>query len=914
MIGVRKEYQETAAFAAGCHLAEDIAWKTLARADNPLTIDSIVSAFQSFGTSTAPWKVEWVLDHAYSRFQRETVGRWGLTIWHLAKVWPYLSKAQLILESAGIPLSVRTLTRLIARCHHREIPFDKFAEKYAQFVYLAGYRLCFLRSWLEWEASGPDQFDLLTAALEPLRVPTPDERMDCHNLIASTMREAGVPVSGGYLAWVLQRANSARDPEMLARILVNGVFFPTWGGHWTLRQLVPSILGNFLGAGHREWEDQKKRIENWKRDTEEQWALEARLLEAVEKAARHANSLLAHSPLSLDDLLTQLELDRFIGQLQEDEVSRLRMLSTARSQLAQAVLSDDTVELPFGKLVRLPHRALRKAVEHLLDLPCALSTIDIATSHLRIEVTEFRRELVSELDQRLGRFRQIQKTGQLWHPTLEELRKRVTPEAREQLFSLMQRSSAPLSPDVARRHLLGLNRKVTVPLDRITRSIAQEILRRDSRFWKLNSGDWWVRPPYLVTGERLAKLKQEGVRPGQWPSVAKLCHILGLDFTLLRPLEGEKVSQAFLQNLRALELPAAQEVKLGLPAAQEVKTEGPEPPPRQAVFTLTKEAIAEGWIAVTPNMRKMVRALGHRGIVEFEVYGSFILQMRLDEQAGRFRGSDLSNWFRENQLEPGHRVYVLFPDRQGEPLRLYTDWQRQISEASPPSGTKRRRPALNLRNHIYEVLQAGDKVLALEQLHLELMKRLGEQVKRTSISATLQRESHLFARWGRSLWGLREWGENWRDHIDDQALLFRIAEEDMVVEILKANGYWLATREIGQEIAERFMVSLDVVLRTTFLDPSDERLVRVADLWGLKQWQRRTISPSKGDREKLQAAAEGLKQWQRRTTSPSLLRALMVFPGFKQVVDCWLLDCTKCSVDDLIVALSPAGIVEGSRS
>jgi len=302
------------------------------------------------------------------------------------------------------------------------------------------------------------------------------------------------------------------------------------------------------------------------------------------------------------------------------------------------------------------------------------------------------------------------------------------------------------------------------------------------------------------------------------------------------------------------------------------RVEGPAP--RRAQFTLTYEALSQGWIKVTPGMRKMIRKLGLRPGqgVEFVTYGSYTLHARLNTRQGRFEGPDLRGWFEERRLRVGDRVYVESPERAGQPLRL-SSWQ-DLSRPRPSEGVfPPPRGRLDLRERVYHVLYSEGRIMTVPAIVDTLTRELGRPVGRGSVQSVLLRESHIFAAWGRGHWGLREWGEDWRDRVDPQALLMRIQEDDLTVDILRTSGCWMTERAIAREIGEVLLLPIDVILATSFLDPSDDRLVRHGKKWGLREWQPVT------------------HPW---------LRALRLYPGFRQVVDEWLLSWSNQTSEELL--------------
>lgn len=260
------------------------------------------------------------------------------------------------------------------------------------------------------------------------------------------------------------------------------------------------------------------------------------------------------------------------------------------------------------------------------------------------------------------------------------------------------------------------------------------------------------------------------------------------------------------------------------------------PPPKEVSFTLTNGSLSSGYIKVSSGLLKIMYYYGIGSSVTFVCYGDHEIKGVLDESKKRISGQEIKLWYEENRLREKDRVYIKCPEKFGRPLRLYTfhEIQKYLRGEEVVETSEK----VYLRENIYQVLKSENVYLHYKQIKDKIVERIGGEVELSSIAGTLSHESHLFRRFlpSRGIWGLAEWSEKQME-IDKTSLLLAIGEEDWVYRVLKDLSQPLQTKEIAQEIANRFVISPKELLETNFINPNDIRLVKLKDgSWGLKEW------------------------------------------------------------------------------
>ena len=114
--------------------------------------------------------------------------------------------------------------------------------------------------------------------------------------------------------------------------------------------------------------------------------------------------------------------------------------------------------------------------------------------------------------------------------------------------------------------------------------------------------------------------------------------------------------------------------------------------------------------------------------------------------------------------------------------------------------------------------------MRVEEIAQHVSRTLETSAADTSIAATLSGNPHVFASWGRALWGLREWEGHWDDRVSLQLLAWRIEDEDLVFSILTEVTRPMTKSELDREIAARFSVRVNIVRQVTPVRRDDPRI------------------------------------------------------------------------------------------
>lgn len=881
LLRVREDYRELASYLTGRLLLEDTLWKALFRFRQPTIIRDLAVSCSVAGKQVPVDKLGRLLHQCSRRFQLEEQGKWGLTIWHIPPKHPLVAKAEVILDLSGLPLKTDDLAALLQQCHYPKHATPDIVTRILEsqgnqstFVKLEEYWT--LARWVHWkhsqgEESLLDQMVEVDSQVLSLRSLRPVEGY------VKLLRSAGVALSTGYLFWALEQGGVNPSPSLL---LKDDRILPVCGGHWVLQELVPQLLAKF---GIDQWEAMELQLKQISHEADLK-RLERELRQEIHRVKHEAASVLSRQPLSCEELDGQVGLNRWIETATSIEVEQAKLLTIAHSELIRLTDEGDLVRLPSGRLLKLSKERVREVVKHLTQSLCGLKAHEILGGLLQftVESDDDQTIILEALEERLRQCNELEVTGGHWHLSRQLLRETLSTKVIKALIESLESCPAPVPPAELIQSLFDLSSPPKGIMESILMEVIEERLAHEARLWRLDSGYWWVQPEYLVTPDRLQKVK-EYVAEHPGASFGELTtHACGLQLEELNVRKKAQIMHAFSEKIG--EATSGQRSSRGSPPVVP-RVHIPPPklvPPKRARITLTREAIWEGRIPITPGLKQMLSAYGLHGLIELATYGTYRLRVWINPTEGVLRGEDIAHWFQENNVQAGDIVYVCAPDQQGEALRLYTAFEieRRTRSEQEPIEPKQR---IYFREQLYQILRENKKVTGIEELCEALKERVRVHIRRASVEVTLSRESHVFVLWGGGNWGLREWGEDWRNRVDKEALLMRISEEDLVVEILRDFGQQMSGREIAHEIARQFLVTADFVLETTFLDSSDARLVRHGEFWGLREWMRRSIT--------------------------SWFFPLRTRPEFKLLVNDWLQQRWELGLDKLPLEL---GIAQGS--
>lgn len=253
------------------------------------------------------------------------------------------------------------------------------------------------------------------------------------------------------------------------------------------------------------------------------------------------------------------------------------------------------------------------------------------------------------------------------------------------------------------------------------------------------------------------------------------------------------------------------------------------PPPRESIITIDEDAINSGLLKVGPGLRQMLAYYKLKGDITFLTYGYYEISGALSEDYKNISGQDIRNWYIENDLHAGDKIYVRCPSEKEVSLRLYTEIE---TKKAIPSRSNPESKQIHLRKLVYEFFlnKREYSVSADIKKGIELSQHV--IIEESSLRSVLATNAHLFEKLAplRNLWGLRIWGtEDKSKYINLNSLLLTIQEDDLVFKIIEGSEEPLSNREIARRIAEEFCLPIDLILGTSFLNANDARIIRLPD-------------------------------------------------------------------------------------
>jgi hypothetical protein len=276
-------------------------------------------------------------------------------------------------------------------------------------------------------------------------------------------------------------------------------------------------------------------------------------------------------------------------------------------------------------------------------------------------------------------------------------------------------------------------------------------------------------------------------------------------------------------------------------------------------FKLTEEALKEGYYIVGKNLRPIFENFEDECYLNIITYIGSETKCSFSKNSWSING--LSQWYKDNDLDIGDTVYLKLVDEKERKFRVYTDWRKDIDkirEEIAMQGTvtfpKEIRSYMEL---IYIVLTNAGRDLHYRDIYVRAQEI--QSVKLLSIIGTLSRYNRrLFVNIGKGHWGLLEWHPElaskqkdiieggkevipgYEDIITDEELWKAIAEteaHDLVYETLKRQKKDLFYEDIAKILGEMLKIDPQRLMEVSFLNPKDERLVRLDNgAWILKEF------------------------------------------------------------------------------
>jgi len=243
-------------------------------------------------------------------------------------------------------------------------------------------------------------------------------------------------------------------------------------------------------------------------------------------------------------------------------------------------------------------------------------------------------------------------------------------------------------------------------------------------------------------------------------------------------------------------------------------------------------------------------------IIELCCYGceKIMCAIAHDENGDWFlEGMALKRWYRENDLQPGDKIWLVIENIQPLTLRIYTEWDR---DADTYRRYEQRRNLqtipftdLPIRDLIWIYFLRTQKVSHRLEISNSILADRPE-ISERSVDVCLGAYPHLFVRVGQGNWALKEWeveqvtmlirpkssnpGMSTDGNIPTvivplDYVLANIAAEDLVFKILQSSRSSLSDSQITERIANYLGVDRRILSRTSFLNPMDNRLIRCQD-------------------------------------------------------------------------------------
>lgn len=210
----------------------------------------------------------------------------------------------------------------------------------------------------------------------------------------------------------------------------------------------------------------------------------------------------------------------------------------------------------------------------------------------------------------------------------------------------------------------------------------------------------------------------------------------------------------------------------------------------------------------------------------------------------------LRKWYEENGIVPGDKIWLIVERIIPLEIRIYTAWER-----NPDTYRKHRQskslPSVDLpiRDIIYDFFTQLKKIAHRSVISEDVIKKR-PMISARSIDVCLGYYPDLFTPFQRGFWGLKEWdleqvtyvrpksgNAEKNTEVENQPIstanideiLADINAEDLVYRILETSKDSLKALEITERVAKNLGIEKSILERTTFINVSDSRIVRLDD-------------------------------------------------------------------------------------
>jgi hypothetical protein len=271
--------------------------------------------------------------------------------------------------------------------------------------------------------------------------------------------------------------------------------------------------------------------------------------------------------------------------------------------------------------------------------------------------------------------------------------------------------------------------------------------------------------------------------------------------------------------------------------------------PVLAQHTLTEEDIMTGSITIPRRFLQLIPP--EVKVIKLLTFADQKVICPIDWESQRLGG--LEEWIGGNQLKHGDVVFLRYSEND---FVIYTTWDNRIEDLIKRTKDMEDEEALQealcgdtpFVDLVYMVLKREGAPLSYRDIGERVSKF--RSTRHSTICGVLSRHKDtIFVRMGRNCWGLMEWesqkipskpqetepgavekSEEAKARILGEAelrlLLLQIAEEDLVIHILREANKPLHVREIAEIIARKKGVPIEILLEQSFIDAEDPRLRR----------------------------------------------------------------------------------------
>lgn len=299
----------------------------------------------------------------------------------------------------------------------------------------------------------------------------------------------------------------------------------------------------------------------------------------------------------------------------------------------------------------------------------------------------------------------------------------------------------------------------------------------------------------------------------------------------------------------------------------------PEIPPSKAKATINDEMLSEGYLTITPYIKRIFHSINVENEVTFLTDGDHEISADVLYNEEKIKGKELAKWLIENKLREGDIVWIQYPKKSESIPRMYVE---HTVEKKPPIKEPLDIPNILNREMIYEILSEEGEFLHIKEIFKKLQEVVKKKFEINNVRDILSSNPQIFSEYLkiRNLWGLNDWPEKETlKTIDTTSLAMAINEDDFIYNFLKNSSIPLSEKDIIKQIADYFRISVNSIKEANIFEFNDERLIRIKDgRWTIKEH----IYFWKEDKNLLEKELENLKN--------ELAKGQMIFQEYQNIL------------------------------